>query len=114
MTNEEYKGHRAGSNKGIVHKVFDEKGKDAALKKAGALGLLPNTARTWCSEWGGGAEAKGKKATKPEAKGKKVTKPAAKKAVKGASKKVTRVKVASKVKRPPAKKATSTQESASA
>jgi hypothetical protein len=73
MDTEGYKGHRPGSNKGKVHKVFDEKGKDAAVKKALSLDIKDTTARTWCSAWGAG---KGKKKAAPKAN----AKPAAKKA----------------------------------
>lgn len=56
-----YKGHRSGSNKETVHKVYDEKGRDAAFKKAAALGLAENTARSWASSWGPSAADKAKK-----------------------------------------------------
>lgn len=46
---EGYKGHQAGSNKGKVHKIFDEKGPEAAMKKGLSLDLSPNTIRTWIS-----------------------------------------------------------------
>lgn len=87
---EGYKGHRVGSNKGKVHQVFDEKGKDAAIKKAEALDIQTSTARTWCSTWSKGKASK-KKAAAPAKTAKKAApkkaaapakKPAAKKAVK--------------------------------
>lgn len=78
---EGYKGHRAGSNKGKVHMVFDEKGKEAAIKKAEALDLETSTARTWCSQW-----AK-KKSSKPAPAKKTVKKAAAKTAKKAPAKK---------------------------
>jgi hypothetical protein len=77
---------REGSNKEKVAKMFLEKGKDAAVKKAASLGLEESTARTWCSAWGkGGAKKKAKKApAKKAAKAapKKTAKKAAKKSVK--------------------------------
>lgn len=79
---EGYKDHRAGSNKGKVHKVFDEKGKDAAIKKAVALELSESTARTWCSTWGKKSSSKkaSSKASKTNAR-----KPAGKKTAKKAA-----------------------------
>lgn len=85
---EGYKGHRVGSAKERVHKVFDEKGKDAAIKKAVSLDLQETTARTWCSTWTKGSKTK--KAVKPPAKKKAVKKAAAKKP---AAKKVKREKI---------------------
>ncbi|HKX35954.1 MAG TPA: hypothetical protein VJM79_04720, partial [Rhizorhapis sp.] len=55
-----YKGHRVGSNKETVHKVYDDKGRDAAIKKAAALELADNTARSWISSWGPSDADKGK------------------------------------------------------
>lgn len=96
MTTEAYKGHRAGSNKSLVHKVFDEKGKDAALKKASALGLADSTARTWCSQWARDGK-KGKSSKGPTTAKKAAAKPAAKKpaAKKSAAPKKTRVRTES-------------------
>lgn len=51
MAKEAYKGHRPGSIKGDVHKVYDAKGVEAAVKKAVALGATAGSARTWCSFW---------------------------------------------------------------
>lgn len=48
---EAYKNHRAGTAMGAVHKVFDEKGKDAAKKKGETLGLEPHTVRAAISLW---------------------------------------------------------------
>ena len=48
-----YKGHRAGSNKEQVHKVYDEKGAEAAIKLASKLGLSEGTPKSWISSWGG-------------------------------------------------------------
>jgi hypothetical protein len=88
---EGYKGHRVGSNKGKVHMVFDEKGKDAAIKKAVALEIQETTARTWCSTWGAG---KGKKKVAKAAPAKKAVKKTAKKApAKKAAKKAAPAKV---------------------
>jgi len=53
-----YKDHRAGSTKGEVHRVFDTKGKDAAIAYAEKHDIQTSTARTWCSTWGAGKGAK--------------------------------------------------------
>lgn len=85
---------REGSNKEKVAIVFLKAGdRDAAVKKAVALGLEESTARTWCSQWAGGK--------KPAKKAKKVVvkKAAPKKAKKAAPKKAAAKKA------PPAKKA---------
>lgn len=81
---EGYKGHRVGSNKGKVHQVFDDKGKDAAIKKAVSLDIMETTARTWCSAWG---SAKKKPVAKKAKAPAKVAKKAAKKAAKAPAKK---------------------------
>lgn len=78
---EGYKGHRPGSNKEKVHKVFDEKGKEAAIKKAASLDLSESTARTWCSSWKKGGKKASDNARKPAGK-----KTSAKKSAKKASK----------------------------
>jgi len=80
MTKEAYKDHRAGSPKGEVHRVFDTKGKDAAIKKAVSFDLQEATARTWISSWKSGKVKKAKatkKAVKAAAPSKKVVKKAA-------------------------------------
>ena len=41
MSKEGYKSHRPGTRKGIVHKIFDEKGDEAAMKK----GISANSSR---------------------------------------------------------------------
>lgn len=46
-----YKGHRAGSRKETIHKLFDEKGDEAAIKKAVALGLSEGSAKSWIGAW---------------------------------------------------------------
>lgn len=46
-----YKGHRKGSRKGEVHKVYDTKGPDAAKKAGAKLKLEPSTISTWISTW---------------------------------------------------------------
>lgn len=81
MTKEAYKDHRAGSNKGEVHRVYDTKGAEAAIKKAVSLDIQEATARTWCSSWKTGKA--GKKSAKKAAPAKKTAKKAtAKKAAK--------------------------------
>lgn len=55
-----YKGHREGSRKEEIHKVFDDKGVDAALKAAEKKGLSTSTARNWIYRWGGKMERKPK------------------------------------------------------
>lgn len=58
---------REGSNKEKVAIVFLKAGdRDAAVKKAVALGLEESTARTWCSQWAHGGK-KAKKAVKKAA-----------------------------------------------
>jgi hypothetical protein len=88
MSKEAYKDHRAGSSKGEVHRVFDTKGVDAAIKKGEALGLQSSTVRTWCSFWKNGSKkpdgaaksAKAPKAVKTAKAAKTPAKKAAKKA----------------------------------
>lgn len=46
-----YKGHRDGSRKGAVHKLYDEEGRDAASEKGLELGLKSGTLITWFSIW---------------------------------------------------------------
>lgn len=62
-----YKGHREGSRKEEIHKVFDDKGVDAALKAAEKKGLSTSTARNWVYRWGGKIERKAKAAEKKAA-----------------------------------------------
>lgn len=92
MAKEAYKDHRAGSTKGEVHRVFDTKGKDAAIKYATGHDIQESTARTWCSTWGAGKGAKKKVAKKaaPAAKKTVAKKAVAKKAA--APKKKARVR----------------------
>lgn len=80
-----YKNHRPGSVAGAVHKVFDEKGKDAAKKKGESLGLEPHTVRSMISLW----ERKIFSRTK-DGSGKKKSKKSAKRVVRGAAKRVVR------------------------
>lgn len=80
-----YLNHRAGSRMGAVHKVFDEKGRDAAMKKGVSLDLPKNTIYGWISVWTHppkkGKKAKSAKRAKvAKTKRAKVAKPAAKKA----------------------------------
>jgi DNA-binding protein HU-beta len=103
---EAYKGHREGSSKGKVHQVFDTKGRDAAMAKAKALGIMESTARTWTSAWARGGTKK-KSTVKRETPAKK---PAAKKAPAKTAKKTAKK---SSVKRAaPAKKAEAAQAAA--
>ena len=104
-----YKNHRAGSAMGAVHKVFDERGKDAAKKKGEDLGLEPHTVRAAISLWERKIFSRSAPSGKKAKKAKKVARVARKT---GKAKKVARVarpanKVA-KVARAtrPAKKAT--------
>jgi hypothetical protein len=79
-----YKNHRAGTPSEKLHKLFDEKGQEAAYASVGRLGLEPHTARALFSRWNNPVEKKAKKT-----KGKKAApkKAAPKKAKKAASKK---------------------------
>lgn len=75
---EGYRGHRSGSNKGIVHETFDEQGREEAIATGIKLGLKPSTVRAWCAYWNrDNKPAATTKAEKPAAKEK--SKPAAKK-----------------------------------
>jgi hypothetical protein len=49
-----YKGHKAGSRKGEVHRVFDQKGADEAMKYGVDKGLKPGTIKSWMGYWSGG------------------------------------------------------------
>lgn len=51
-TTEGYKGHRPGSNKGKLHKVFDEKGREAAILAAERAGIKKGTISSWMWSWG--------------------------------------------------------------
>lgn len=53
-----YKGHRPGSRKEKIHKMFDEKGAEAAMKLALKLEIKEGSAKNWISGWGG-KKAKG-------------------------------------------------------
>lgn len=46
-----YKGHRPGSRKEAVHRVYDEKGTEAAMADAVARGIKPVTAKNWFWYW---------------------------------------------------------------
>lgn len=61
---EGYKGHRADSRKGAIHKLFDEKGADAARAKGIKDKLAEGTLNSWISAWGGGKPRGKKKADK--------------------------------------------------
>jgi len=54
---EGYRGHKPGSRKGTAHKIFDDKGPDAALEWGIANGLAAGTLRSWCTSWGKGVSA---------------------------------------------------------
>jgi hypothetical protein len=75
---EGYKDHRPGSNKGEVHRVFDDKGPEAAIKKAVALEIQESTARTWISSWRTDAPKKAAKKVAKKAPAKKTVKKTAK------------------------------------
>jgi hypothetical protein len=77
---EGYKGHRSGSRKEKIHRIYDDKGADAAFKAGEKEELSPATVRTWIGSWGGvkgskGGSSKGsdkaseKTSTKASAKG---------------------------------------------
>ena len=57
---EGYKNHQAGSRKGDVHRLYDEKGADAAIAYALKNKLKESTARTWIGSW---RRSEGKKPT---------------------------------------------------
>lgn len=60
---------REGSNKEKVAAVFlKAQDREAAVKKAVALGLQESTARTWCSSWAKGKKAVVNKGAKKSAK----------------------------------------------
>ena len=51
MAKDGYKGHAAGSNVEKLHKAFDSKGREAALKVGAALGYSQGGASSWISYW---------------------------------------------------------------
>lgn len=55
-----YKGHREGSRKEQIHKVFDEKGYEAAVKAGEKVELAELTVKSWIYSWGGKAPKKAK------------------------------------------------------
>lgn len=64
-----YKGlHRAGSIKGDVHKMLDDRGAEAAFKFGERKGIKQASLRTWLGAWRREAEAM--KAAKSKARGK--------------------------------------------
>jgi hypothetical protein len=67
---EGYKGHKPGSRIGQLHKMFDEKGEDAARKLGEKLGLASATLSIQCAKFRGGK----KKAVKPVGYGKRTRK----------------------------------------
>lgn len=87
MAKEAYKGHVAGSNKGKVHKAYDEGGAKKAMRIGLALGLNIRTVQNCISEFGGvgGTRSAAKKTVKKTAKVAKKA-PAAKKAAKAVKK----------------------------
>lgn len=107
-----YKNHRAGSAMGAVHKVFDERGKDAAKKKGEDLGLKPHTVRAAISLWERKIFSRSAPSGKKAKKAKKVARVARKTGKAAKAKKVARAarpaKKVAKVARAarPAKKAT--------
>ena len=50
-TPEAYKHHKAGSRKGKVHQLFDEKGPEAAWTLGKKLKLKETTLRAWFGAW---------------------------------------------------------------
>jgi hypothetical protein len=50
-SNEGYSGHRAGSRKGEVHRIYDQSGAAAATAVGLGMGLQESTLRTWISVW---------------------------------------------------------------
>jgi hypothetical protein len=48
---EAYKNHRQGSAKGTVHKVFDSKGKAAAVSYGKTRKLKASTLNQWTNTW---------------------------------------------------------------
>lgn len=49
-----YKGHKPGSRKGEVHRIFDQKGVEEAMKYGVAKGLKEGTIKSWIGVWSGG------------------------------------------------------------
>ena len=86
----EYKGHRAGSRKGYVHRVFDESGEEAASKVGEQLGLKKGTISSWFIAF--------RKVAKPVRKAVTSKQPAAKEAPKVESKTKPRAKLVRKAK----------------
>lgn len=67
MTEKGYKGHAAGSKVEKLHKTFDDKGYDAAVKAGEKLGYTKSGAASWLSTWNKSkskSKSKSKKATK--------------------------------------------------
>lgn len=93
---EAYKNHRAGSALGAVHKVFDEKGKDAAKKKGESLGLEPHTVRSAISQWERNIFSRGTTGKKRTGKAKKSAKRVVRKTTKSSARPVKRVQRATK------------------
>jgi hypothetical protein len=83
--------HRENSPSAKLHKIFDEKGQEAAKKAAERLGLQPHTARSLFSRWNNPESGKKKtKRVKASAPKKSAKKSAKKAAPKKAAKKVSR------------------------
>lgn len=101
MAKDGYKGHRVGSNKEAVHKRFDEKGADSAVKLAIARGIKEATVKTWCSAWKNGT---GKKKVAKASTAKKTVKKAAAPAKKPVTKKTAKKAAPKKAAKPAAKK----------
>ncbi|QPC43887.1 hypothetical protein HW532_15035 [Kaustia mangrovi] len=62
-----YKGHNAGSRKEQVHKAYDQKGHEAAMKLGQKLGLKDGTLKSWMGTWRRDA-AKADTTEQPDAK----------------------------------------------
>jgi hypothetical protein len=54
--------HKAGSRKGQVHDVFNQKGSDEAVTVGVKLGLKEGTVRSWVKEWSRGTPVTVKRA----------------------------------------------------
>jgi hypothetical protein len=61
-----YKGHRSGSRKEKIHRIFDEKGADAAFKAGEKEELSQATIRTWIGSWGGVKKGGAKKSRRDD------------------------------------------------
>ena len=99
---ESYKGHRVGSRAGMIHKIFDDKGQDAAKKKYDSLEISPGCYYGWFKDWrGDGVKSKTKSTKRPAKRAKTAQEGSRKKAKANARAKVKpddKVKADAKVK----------------